>query len=101
MPSIAKFAWFDAEAAHRAAGRVVRVDGAGLDVDVRDLVRAAGVAGGALEHLVADARVRAGVADDARAHGEQLPLRVAAHRVVDGHRVALGVEAEALRAVRA
>ena len=57
----------DAEAAHRAAGWVVRVDRGRLDVDVVDLVRAAGVARCALEHLVADARVGARVADDARA----------------------------------
>ena len=56
------------------------------------------MADGALDHLVADARVRAGVADDPRANGEQLALLVAAHRVVEPHRVALGVEAEALPA---
>ena len=58
----------DAEAAHRPARDVVRVDGQRLDVDVRDAVGAAGVAGGPLEHLGADARVRPGVADDAGPH---------------------------------
>ena len=87
----------DAEAAHRAARRVVRVDGERLDVDVRHLVGAAGVAGGALEHLVADAGVGAGVADDARPDARRRrPSRVAADRVVEPHRVALRVEAQAL-----
>ena len=45
MPSIAKFDLVRAESAHRAARRVVRVDGARLDVDVREPVRAARVAG--------------------------------------------------------
>ena len=88
----------DAEAAHRAARRVVRVDGRRLDVDVLDPVRAAGVARRALEHLVADARVGAGVADDAGPHGEEVAVRVAGRRVVEPHRVALGVEAQALLA---
>ena len=61
----------DPEAAHRPGGRVVRVDGRRLDVDVRHRVGAAGVAGGALEHLVADAGVGAGVADDACAHARR------------------------------
>ena len=86
----------DAEAAHRAARRVVRVDRCRLDVDVRNPVGAARVARRALEHLVADARVGAGVADDPRAHRGQMPVGVAADGVVQPHRVPLGVEAEAL-----
>ena len=88
----------DAEAAHRAAGRVVRVDGGRLDVDVVDAVGAAGMARCALEHLVADARVRARVADDARPDGEQAAVRVAGGGVVEPHGVALRVEAQALLA---
>ena len=71
-----------AEAAHRAAGRVVRVDGDRLDVDVRHAVGAARVAGRALEHLPADRRVRARVAEHARLHGGQPALGVAADRVL-------------------
>ena len=67
-----------AEAAHRAGGRVVGVDGHRLDVDVGHPVGAAGVAGGALQHLGAHRGVRAGVADDARAHRGETPLGVAA-----------------------
>ena len=56
------------------------------------------MARGALEHLVADARVRAGVADDAGPDGEQVALGVAADRVLEPHRMPLRVEAEALLA---
>ncbi len=90
-----------AEAAHRAAGRVVGVDGERLDVDVRHPVGAAGVAGGALEHLAADRGVGAGVADHARPHRGQPPLGVAADGVVHADRVALGVHADRLLARRA
>ena len=58
-PSMAKVDLGDAEAAEGAGRRVVRVDGARLDVDVRDAVGAAGVAGGPLEDLRADAGVGA------------------------------------------
>src|ERR1035437_3154647 len=85
-----------AEPTHRPAWRVVRVDGARLDVDIRRLVRAAGVAGGALEYLVADARVRAGVTDHARPDRDEVPGLVAPHRVLHGDRMSLHVEAQAL-----
>ena len=55
-----------AEAAERAAHRVVGARRERLDVDRRQVVRPAGVTGGALEHLHADRRVRPGVADHAR-----------------------------------
>ena len=87
-----------AEPAHRPARRVVRVDGARLDVDVGDLVRPARVPGRALQHLVADARVGTRVPDDAGPERREPALRVGADRVIHHHRVALGVEAEALRA---
>ncbi len=88
----------DTEAAHRAAGRVVGIDGPRLDVDVRHAVGAAGVSGRPLEHLVADARVRPGVPDDAGPEREQVPLLVAAGGVLHPQRVPLRVEADALPA---
>ena len=87
-----------AEAAHRAARRVVRVDRLRLDVHVRHAVGAAGMPGGALQHLVAHARVRARVADDSRPHRDEASLLVAADRVLEPHRVPLRMEAEALLA---
>ena len=90
-----------AEAAHGAARRVVGVDGQRFDVDVGHAIRAARVAGGALEHLGADTGVGAGVADDPRAHGDEAAVGVAAGRVVERHGVALGMEAERLGAAEA
>ena len=87
-----------AEPAHRPARGVVRVDGTRLDVDVGDLVRPARVPGRALQHLVADARVRSRVPDDAGPQRREPALRVGADRVVHHHRVALRMEPEALRA---
>ena len=86
------------EPPHGPCGRIVRVDGAGLDVHVGHLVRAAGVAGGPFQHLVAHARVRARVPDDASPDRHQVALLVAPHRVLHPHGVALGVKAHALRA---
>jgi hypothetical protein len=71
----------NAEPAHRAARRVVGVDGPRLDVEGGHAIRAAGMAGRALEDLCADARVRARVADDPGADGDQSTLAVAAHRI--------------------
>ena len=85
-----------AEAAHRAAGEVVGVDGPRLDVDVRHVVRAGRVAGRALEHLHPDRGVGAGVADDARAHRVQHALRRAADLVLHVERMTLGVDPDRL-----
>ncbi len=82
-----------AEAAHRPAGRVVRVDGQRLDVEVRAPVRPGRVSRRALEHLGPDRRVRARVADHPRADGREAPLGVTARAEVDRDRVALRVEA--------
>ena len=86
------------EAAHGAGRRVVGVDGARLDVDVGHAVGAAGMAGGALQDLAADAGVGAVVADHACPDGQQVAVGVAADRVVHPERMALDVEAEALGA---
>ncbi len=86
------------EAAHRAGRRVVRVDRAGLDIDVGHLVGAAGVAGSALQHLAADAGVRAVVADHPSLDGDQVAIRVTGHRVVHPEGMALHREAQALGA---
>ena len=67
-----------------------------LDVHVRDAVGAAGVAGGPLQDLAADAGVGAVVADDPRPDGDEAALGVAADGVVEPHRVALDVEPQAL-----
>ena len=88
-----------AEAAHGAAGRVVRVDGQRLHVHRRHPVRAAGVAGRALEHLAADRGVGARVADEARHDRREPPLGVAADRVVEPDGVALRVHAHGLLAI--
>ena len=87
-----------AEAAHGAAGRVVRVDGQRLHVHRRHPVRAARVAGRALEHLAADRGVGARVADEARHDRGQPSLGVAAHRVVEPDGVALRVDPHGLLA---
>ena len=86
----------DPEPAHRARRRVVGVDGARLDVHVGHAIRPARVAGGPLQDLATDARVRPVVTDDARPDGDQVPVRVAARGVVEPHRVALDVEPHAL-----
>ncbi len=88
----------DAESAHRAARRVVRVDRRALDVHVRNLVGAARVSYGPLEHLVADAGVRARVAHDPGPDGNEAAVDVAPDRVLEPHRMALRVEAQALLA---
>src|SRR5205814_278867 len=88
-----------AEAAHRAAGRVVRVRGDGLDVDGRDLIRPAGVAGGALEDLRAHGGVGARVADHARLERGERPRGVTTQGEVHLDGVALRVDADRLLAV--
>ena len=88
----------DAEAAHGPAGRVVRVDGERLHVDRADLVRTAGVAGRALEHLAPDRGVSTRVADEARHDGGEPALGVAAHGVVETDGVTLRVQANRLLA---
>ncbi len=87
-----------AETAHGAARRVVGVDGAGLDRDIRHPVRAAGVAGGAFEDLGAHRGVGAGVADHPRLDRGEAALGVAAGAVAHGDGVALGVDPQALLA---
>ena len=69
-----------AEAAHRAAVRIVRVDGLGLDVDVRNAVHAARVARGAQRALGARRVIAAGIRDDARPQREQMSVGIGADR---------------------
>ena len=88
----------DAEAAHRAARRIVGVGGDRLDGDRRRPVGPAGVAGGALQHLAADRSVGAGIAENIRLHRGQAALRVAADRIGHGQRMALGMDADRLLA---
>ncbi len=87
-----------AEAAERAAHRVVGAHGDALDVDVRHPVRAAGMAGRTLEHLHADARVRTGVADAAHLQRDQGTVLGASRPVLEADGVPLGVHEEALLA---
>ena len=84
------------KAAHGAAGRVVGIDGARFDIDHWHLVRTAGVTGGPLQHLAADRGVGTGVAQHARLDRCDVSLLVAAHRVIHGDRMALGVHADRL-----
>ena len=84
-----------AEAAHRAAGRVVRVDGERFHVDRRHAIRARAVAAGALEHFRADRSVRALVADDAGLHGGDAAFGIAADLVLELDRVPLRMDVEA------
>ncbi len=87
-----------AEPAHRAGRRVVRVDRRRFDVDGVEPIGAASVSRGSLEHLVADARICAGVPNDPSPHGGQTPFVVAPDRVRHRQRVAFGVEPDALGA---
>ena len=86
----------DAEAAHRAARRIVGVGRDRLDLERRHAVGPAGVAGGAFEHLAADRGVGAGIAEDVDLRRGQPPLGVAADRVGHGQRVALRMDADQL-----
>ena len=90
-----------AEAAERAADRVVGAHGDGLDVDGRHRVRTGRVAGGPFEHLHADRRVRPRVAEHPRPHGRELPVGVAAGRVLHPDRMALRVHQQRFLARRA
>ena len=85
-----------AEAAHRAARRVVRVDRLRLDVDVRHAVGPAGVTTRPLQHLHADRRVGARITDDPRPYGGQMTLRIGSHGVAEGDRVTLRVHPDRL-----
>ena len=78
-----------AEAAHRAAGRVVRVDGERFHVDRRHAIRPGAMPAGALQHLRADRRIRALVADDARLHGRDAAFGIATDLVLQLDRVPL------------
>ena len=84
-----------AEAAHRAAGRVVRVDGERFHVDRRHAVRAGAMAAGPLQHFRADRGVRALVADDAGLHGRDAAFGIAADLVLQLDRVPLRMNVEA------
>ena len=66
-----------AEAAHRAARRVVRVDRRALDQRVVDAVRADGEGGGVRDHGGRARGVRAAVEQDPHAHATRRPSRVA------------------------
>ena len=85
-----------AEAAHRAARGIIREDGFGLDIDVGHAVWAAGVAGGAQQALAARAGIAAGIADDSCAHSLQTAVLVRADRILQGHRMALGMKLRGL-----
>ena len=56
------------------------------------------MAGGAQQAFAARARITSGVADDPRAHREQMPFGIGAHRVMQNHGMALGVELRRLPA---
>ena len=84
----------DAEAAHRAAGRIVGVGGDRLDRERRHPVGPAGVAGGAFQHLAADRGVGAGIAKNVDLGRGQPAFGVAADRVGHGQRMALGMHAD-------
>ena len=86
----------DAEAAHGAAGQVVGIDGLGVDVRGRDMVGAAGVAGGPFQDLGPHRSIGAGVAGDPGPQRRQLPLSVAAQGVFHHEGVALGMHADRL-----
>ncbi len=85
-----------AEAAHRAAGWVVRVDGERFHVDRRHAIRPGAVAAGAFQHLRADRGVRALVADDAGLHGRDAAVGVATDLVLKLDRMPLRMDVEAL-----
>ncbi len=80
-----------AEPTHRAARRIVRVDGARLDVDVRHPVRAARMARGAEQAFAARPGITASIADNARANGQQMSLCIGGDLELQVHRVTLDV----------
>jgi hypothetical protein len=84
-----------AEAAHRAAGRVVRVDDRRLDEDVRHLVRPGCERGRVAEHGRRGGRIRTAVQQEAHVGGDESAVprraipnpasgRVAVHVAVEG-----------------
>ena len=98
QPSMAKCAWFAPNPRMAPHGGLFVYDRDRLDVDVRDAVRAAAVTRRPLEHLPADRRIGAAVADHSRLHGREAPVGVAADGVVHRDRVALRVKANRLLA---
>ena len=88
-----------AEAAHRAARRVVRVDARRLEQRVRDRVRTARERRRVRRHRGRRGRVRAAVEQDPHAHADELPVAVRAVLGPDLRRVPVHVADERLLAV--
>ncbi|GAA3039377.1 hypothetical protein GCM10020000_17160 [Streptomyces olivoverticillatus] len=88
-----------AEAAHGAAGRVVGVEGDGLDVDVVDDVRADGQRGGVADDGRGGGGVGAAVEHDARLDVAELAVAGGAVLVAELGGVAVDVPEEGLEAV--
>src|SRR6185312_12561494 len=80
-----------AEATHRAAGRIVRVDRLRFDIHIRDPVRPARMARGTEQALAARPGIAARIAENPGAHGEQVSVTIGADRVLQRHRMALDV----------
>ena len=70
---MAKFAWLAPKPRIAPEGGLLVRTALRLDIDVGHLVGTAGMAGGALQDLAADAGIGAVVADDARLDREQMP----------------------------
>ncbi len=87
-----------AEAPHRAARRVVRVDAGGLDQRVRDVVRPAGERGCIRGDGGRGGRVRSAVEQDPHPHADEAPLLRRAVLGPDLRRVAVHVADERLLA---
>ena len=80
-----------AEAAERARGRIIRIIGVALDLEIFIVIRACRVRAGALEHRAAEGGKAARVGHDLRLHALNDAVFVAAHRKVHPHRMALGM----------
>jgi hypothetical protein len=80
-----------AKPAHRAAGRVIRVDGKRFHVDRRYAIRPRAMTAGPLQHLRTDRGIRALVADDAGLHRGNAAIRVTSNFVIELNRVPLGM----------
>ena len=78
-----------AEAAHRAAGRVVGVHGAGADADVGAAVGARRAGGRIQQHQGAEQGVGAAVGEDVDVHRHQAAVGVGAGAVAHPHRMAI------------
>ena len=97
-PSMANCAWLAPKPRNAPHTRLLVRAATASTSTAGHVVRPGGVAGGPLEHLHPDRRVGAGVADRPHPHRRQHAVGVAAGPVLEAHRVALGVDAEALLA---